>query len=126
MSKEEILLKIYKRSLSDTACIKLLPTTMFVKAEVEEAMDIYSKQLTDEIEQQKMQCLVYHNDTLNLEGEKVGLIDEIEKWKGIAYVHSTNNDLQAEKIQKLQSDLKAADSVNEKLSRELYLIKHPF
>lgn len=52
---------------------------------VDNAMQEYSDQntkpLIDEIEQQKMQCSVYHNDILNLEGEKAGLLDEIAELK---------------------------------------------
>ena len=84
-----------------------------------DAMQEYTKPLIDEIEQQKMQCSVYHNDILNLEGEKAGLIDEIaELKKQVEYQKSgyvtlkeylkTDDILGA--IMKLKSELKASKS----------------
>ncbi len=51
--KTAILTKIYKRSLSEPDSVTLLPTTMFVMAEVEEAMDEYTQLLTEQMESVK-------------------------------------------------------------------------
>lgn len=101
-------------------------------------MQEHTKLLIDEIEQQKMQCSVYHNDILNLEGEKAGLIDEIaELKKQVEYQKSgyvtlkeylkTDDILGA--IMKLKSELKASKSeANEALQKShdelLKIAKH--
>jgi len=101
-------------------------------------MQEHTKLLIDEIEQQKMQCSVYHNDILNLEGEKAGLIDEIaELRKEVEYQKSgyvtlkeylkTDDILGA--IMKLKSELKASKSeANEALQKShdelLKIAKH--
>ncbi len=78
-----------------------------------------TKPLIEEIEQQKMQCSVYHNDILNLEGEKAGLIDEIADLKSRLELSEQKVKLNYNTAIDLESKLKASGSVNEGLKSDV-------
>lgn len=91
-------------------------------------MQEHTKPLIEEIEQQKMQCSVYHNDILNLEGEKAGLIDEIADLKSRLELSEQKVKLNYNTAIDLESKLKASGSVNEALQKShdelLKIAKH--